>query len=108
MQFKDLKKFIKKYDKELKRRYPNEGEVVRILARTVKLSEEVGELSDEILSYNNMQRNEKMDKKSKESAGDEFADVIITTLLLAESMNVDIEKVLDNKIKKIDKRDEKR
>ena len=46
-------------------------------------------------------------KFKKENLPDEFADVLITTLLLAQEMNVDIEKALEDKIKKIDKRYEK-
>lgn len=104
MKIKDLEKFIKKEDKRLRKKFPNEDNGKRILARMVKITEEVGELADEILSYNSMQRKEKLDKYSKEELLDEFADVIITTFLLAEIVKVDIEKGLKKKIKKIDKR----
>jgi len=38
---------------------------------------------------------------------EEFADIIITTLLLAKTMNVDVEKALGKKIEEISRRYEK-
>ncbi len=105
MQLKDLKKFIKKEDQRLRKYYGDyKDEEKRILARTVKLTEELGELCDEVLSHSSMQRKDKLDKCNKNNLSEEFADVLITTLLLAEVMKVDIEKALKEKIKKIDKR----
>jgi NTP pyrophosphatase (non-canonical NTP hydrolase) len=108
MQLKDLIKFIRKEDKRLRERFGNykDGEK-RILARTVKLTEELGELCNEVLNFNAMQRKEKLDKYDADNLSDEFADVLITTLLLAEVMKVDIEKALKQKIRKIDKRYDK-
>lgn len=51
-----------------------------------------------------MQRKQKFDKFDKDNLLEEFADVIMTTLLLAKSMNIDIEKALEKKIEKINKR----
>jgi NTP pyrophosphatase (non-canonical NTP hydrolase) len=101
MTFKDLLKFIawehdrllKFYDfkdkKDLK--YPN----------MLKIVEEVGELSEQVLKTEKMQRKEKLDDQK---IGHEFADVLITTLLLAHNMDIDIEKELSEKIEKIKKR----
>jgi NTP pyrophosphatase (non-canonical NTP hydrolase) len=105
MQLKELKEFIQKEDQRLREyfgSYPDEEK--RILARTVKLTEELGELCDEVLSYNSMQRQDKLDKHDAANLPEEFADVVITTLLLAEIMKVDIEKALEQKIEKINKR----
>ncbi len=105
MQFKDLKKFISKEDQRLRKYYGGyTDEEKRILARTVKLAEELGELCDAVLSCHAMQRKDKLDSHDANNLSEEFADVLITTLLLAEVMNVDIEKALKGKIKKIDKR----
>ncbi|MDD2758222.1 MAG: MazG nucleotide pyrophosphohydrolase domain-containing protein [Patescibacteria group bacterium] len=105
MQLQDLIKFIKKEDRRLREHYGNyKDEEKRILARTVKLTEELGELCDEVLSFNSMQRKDKLDNHDANNLSEEFADVIITTLLLAEVMKIDIEKALKRKIKKIDKR----
>ena len=51
-----------------------------------------------------MQRKQKLDNHNKDNLSGEFADVIITTLLLAKAMNVDIEKALERKIEKVSKR----
>ncbi|HTW96147.1 MAG TPA: MazG nucleotide pyrophosphohydrolase domain-containing protein [Candidatus Methylomirabilis sp.] len=105
MRLNDLKKFIKKEDRRLKKHYGNYKDAEkRILARTVKLAEEFGELCDEVLSFNSLQRKDKLDKHDGDNLPEEFADVIITTLLLAESMNIDIEKSLKQKMEKINKR----
>lgn len=75
-----------------------------ILARTVKLGEEFGELCEEVLAYNSLQRKQKLDNHDKENLPEEFADVIITTLLLAKSMNVSIETALEKKMQKLNQR----
>lgn len=105
MRLKDLKKFIRKEDQRLRKYYGSyKDEEKRMLARTVKLAEELGELCDEVLSYNSLQRKSKLDKNDADNLSEEFADVVITTLLLAEVMKVDIEKALKSKIDKINKR----
>ncbi|MDD4902352.1 MAG: MazG nucleotide pyrophosphohydrolase domain-containing protein [Patescibacteria group bacterium] len=100
-----MKKFIKKEDLRLKKHYGNYAdEEKRMLVRTVKLTEELGELCDEVLSFNSLQRKDKLDKHDVGNLPGEFADVIITTLLLAETMKIDIEKSLKQKMEKINKR----
>jgi len=75
-----------------------------ILNKTIKLSEEVWELSWEVLATFWNQRKEKMKNKKKGDLGDEFADVILCTLLLAKWMNVDINLALEKKLEKIKER----
>jgi len=105
MEFTELLKFIDLEDQRLKNYYGNYiDEEKRILARTVKLTEELGELCNEVLAANSLQRKQKLDKTDKNNLGEEFADVIITALLLSKSMNIDIEKVLQDKIIKINER----
>ena len=105
MELRNLLRFIETEDEKLKKRfssYVNEEEV--ILARTVKLGEEFGELCEEVLAYNSLQRKQKMDNHDKENLPEEFADVIITTLLLAKTLNVNIEKALEEKMQKLNHR----
>jgi len=105
MELKDLLRFIEVEDEKLKKRYgklSNKEEV--ILARTVKLGEEFAELCEEVLAYNSLQRTQKLDNHNKESLQEEFADVIITALLLAKSMNVNIEMALEKKMQKLNQR----
>ena len=105
MELKDLLKFIEIEDERLKKYYGDySDQEKRILARTVKLTEELGELCNEVLAHNSLQRKQKLDNHDKENLLEEFADVIITALLLAKAMNVDIEKAFEKKIKKVNKR----
>ena len=105
MSLKELLQFIATEDERLKKYYGNyPDQEKRILARTVKLSEELGELCDEVLSFNAIQRKDKLENHNGENLSEEFADVLITTLLLAKSMDVDIEEALKRKIAKINKR----
>jgi len=105
MELKDLLKFIEIEDERLKKYYGGyDDQEKRILARAVKLTEELGELCDEVLAHNSLQRKQKLDNHDKENLPEEFADVIITTLLLAKAMNVDIEKALEKKVEKVNKR----
>ncbi len=104
MEFKELLEFIKLENERLIKNRTSKTEPERILARTVKLTEELGELCDEVLAYNDDQRKEKLDGHDKNNLPNEFADVIITTLLLAKTMNVNIEEALEKKIKKINER----
>lgn len=75
-----------------------------ILTKTVKLNEEVGELCNDILSILRLQRKAKLDKFDKRNIYQEFADVIITTMQLAAVTGVDIERALNDKLKKIEER----
>ncbi len=65
-----------------------------------KLMEEVGELSEAILTYDSLQRKDKL-VDAKKDLKDEFADVVIVALILSHELGVDIKKALDDKIKKI-------
>lgn len=72
-----------------------------ILAKTVKLSEEVGELSNDILSVLSLQRESKLRKFDKNNLYEEFADIIISTVILANATRVDISRAVNDKMKKI-------
>jgi NTP pyrophosphatase (non-canonical NTP hydrolase) len=65
-----------------------------------KLMEEVGELSEAILSFDSLQRKDKL-KGAKHDLEGELADVVIVTLILANELNVDMNSALTKKIKKI-------
>ncbi|MFH0905109.1 MAG: MazG nucleotide pyrophosphohydrolase domain-containing protein [bacterium] len=105
MTFEELLNWVALEDQRVRERFGNyPDEEKRILARTVKLSEELGELCDEVLSFNSMQRQEKLDTNEADNLSAEFADVLITTLLLARVMGVDIPVALERKIEKINKR----
>lgn len=73
-----------------------------ILFKTVKLSEEVGELSNDILSVLSLQRKSKLDRFDKTNLYEEFADVILSVVKLANSLRVDLERAIRDKTKKIE------
>lgn len=75
-----------------------------ILTKTIKLNEEVGELCNDILSVLKLQRKTKLEKFDKRNIYQEFADVIITTIQLASSAGVDIQRAVFDKLKTIEKR----
>lgn len=75
-----------------------------ILAHTVKLNEEMGELCNDILSILKLQRTSKLERFEKTNMYAEFADVMITLLQLASIAQVDMERAIREKLKKIEAR----
>ncbi len=69
----------------------------------IKITEELGELSEAVLAHHNLQRKEKLDKDGT-NVGEEMADVVLTTFMLAENMGIDMKKHLITKIEKNRKR----
>jgi NTP pyrophosphatase (non-canonical NTP hydrolase) len=80
-------------------RWPLKNKEQRIFARTMKLVEELGELADEILTSMNLQRESKIAKFSQENVEDELADVMASVILLATELEIDLDKVMEKKIK---------
>lgn len=68
------------------------------LVQTVKLGEEVGELQAEVLGALRYCREDKADGFTSETLAGELADVLVCTLLLAETFQVDLDKALTEKI----------
>jgi NTP pyrophosphatase (non-canonical NTP hydrolase) len=83
----------------LNQHWPLKDHNQRIFARTMKVVEELGELSDEILTSMNLQRDSKIARFSRENLEDEFADVFGSLVLLGGELDIDIEKVVERKIK---------
>lgn len=82
----------------LNTRWPLKDKDHQVFARIMKLVEELGELSDEILTSMNLARDSKIAKFSRENMEDEFADVLGSLILLAIELDVDVEKVMRKKI----------
>lgn len=82
----------------LNERWPLKDQQQRTFARTMKVVEELGELSDEILTSMNLQRNTKIAKFSRENVEDEFADVMGSLILLGIELDIDVEEVMKRKI----------
>lgn len=79
-------------------RWPLKNNEQRVFARTMKIMEELGELSDEILTSMNLQRNTKIANFSHENVADEFADVLGSLLLLGIELDIDVEAVMKKKL----------
>lgn len=99
MEINELVKEYKKISKFLNERWPLKDKNQRVFARTMKIVEELGELSDEILTSMNLQRDSKIAKFSRENLEDEFADVLGSLILLANEIDIDVETVIKKKIK---------
>ena len=76
----------------------------RAFAQMIKVSEETGELSEQVLWKFGWQRMSKKDKISDEKLENEIADVILATIRLGRLMDLDIEKLLEKKMKILEDR----
>lgn len=105
MNLKNLQEKISVLNEKTKPHYKlYSQEEKEILTKTVKLNEEVGELCNDILGILKLQRKAKMKNFDKRNIYQEFADVIITTIQLAQVAGVDIERAIEDKLKIIEKR----
>ncbi|PIT94237.1 hypothetical protein COU00_00045 [Candidatus Falkowbacteria bacterium CG10_big_fil_rev_8_21_14_0_10_43_11] len=98
MTWEELLQFIDAEDERIKAKFASYDNEKRILARTVKLGEETGELCNAVLAFLNDQRPEKLNNFKQEHLAHEFADVVITTFMLAKSAGVDVGQALKDKI----------
>jgi len=101
MSLEEFQKFIDEQDAFFRSLGNSASDRERILARTVKLSEELGELCDEVLASLGIQRKAKLENRDPNGLGNEFADVIIVAFLLAKSLNIDVKAALERKMQKI-------
>lgn len=76
----------------------------QILYRSIKLTEEVGELNNRLFLYLWKGQKEKLEKFEKKYVDEEFADVIIAVYLLAKSCNVDVDHSINKKMKILEER----
>lgn len=82
----------------IKEKWPIENHEKRVLARTLKMMEELGELSDAILSSMQLQRASKVSQFEPVHLDDEFADVLGCIILLGIELDINIEEVMRRKI----------
>jgi len=104
MEIKELQNFAKE-ENERGRSKTKTSEKESILTTAIKLGEEVGEVSEEVLKHFNYQVKDKSFEKNEISY--EIADVIIVASILADSLGIDLEESLKEKMKKIKERYEK-
>ncbi len=98
MQIEELVAQYKEISTTLNERWPLQDGQQRTFARIMKIVEELGELSDEILTSMNLQRNSKIAQFSHQNLEDEFADVLGSLILLAVELDIDVVEVMKRKI----------
>ncbi len=99
---KDLQKALKQRELQLRIKFHSLTKKEKdILARTVKLQEEVGELSNDILSILSLQRKSKLAEFTKTNMYEEFADVVLSVMMLANAVGVDMERAVNHKYQKL-------
>lgn len=82
----------------LNSQWPLETQNERVFARMLKLSEEMGELSNEVLTKMGLQRQAKIDAYQEHHLEDELADVIGSAILLALELDIDLATIMKRKI----------
>jgi len=100
----ELCEFIEKQTERVKKYYNCHDPKMFAFQAVAKLAEEFGELSREVLAYHGVRHKDKIDQHSKETLAKEIADVLITTLILSRFFDIDIQKVMKEKIEEITKR----
>ncbi len=96
-----MDKIYSKLDKEL---FWWLSDKEKTLLCSVKLNEETWELSAEVLKKLWKWRKEKLNSFDENNLKLEVADVIFSVLVLAKSLNIDINEALSMKLKKIEDR----
>jgi NTP pyrophosphatase (non-canonical NTP hydrolase) len=102
MEIKDLQKFAKVEHERIKKHFQFKDDAELKHPVMLKIVEEVGELSEAVLLDDSIGRSEKLKKVTK--IDEEIADVIISSLILAENKGIDMEKTLKKKIDELKKR----
>lgn len=99
MDLETLKEFISyEHDRILKLYDVKDPKALRN-QMVIKIMEELGELSEQVLAADGLQRPDKL-KNWKHESEKEVADVLITTLILAKNMDLDIGKILKDGMEK--------
>lgn len=97
MNIQDIKDFANETREKISKRYNKTTEEL-IPLHALKVGEEVGEMFEQILAFKEFQREDKIINKSE--IGEEIADVILASMLLASSLDLDIEAELSKKMEK--------
>lgn len=104
MDLDELLSFVSTENERLREYHSRLDEENVLLSQTVKLNEEIGELCDSVLAYDSLQRSEKLEVFEEQDLEDEVADVVITTFLLADTIDMDIGAALERRADAIETR----
>lgn len=75
-----------------------------LLYRHLKLSEEFGELSNDVMAYLGHQRKDKLDSFDPKNLWYEVVDVVLAALVVGKMTGVDLEQAFEDKIQNITQR----
>ena len=103
MTLKELKEIIKWETDRLTKAHPG-SKRDHIFWATLKISEESGEVVEQVLASEGFQRQHKLDAYKEQDLAHELADVMLVTMILAERLGIDIEEALKEKIEIVEKR----
>lgn len=102
LSIRELQRQLHKREKDLRINFVSLTKLEKdTLAKTVKLTEEVGELANDILATLSLQRKSKLDAFDKHNLYEEFADIIISVIALANVMDVNMDRAVKEKLNKI-------
>lgn len=99
MNFQQLQKRVSIFNAMINQNHKEKTYTERLLLKSLKISEEVWEFHNEILWEVWFSRVWK--EHSRDELEKECADVILSTLMVADDLWIDIEKVLEVKLQKI-------
>lgn len=96
MEFKEIQKGIEENASKYQKKY---GVDIDPTFALLKLTEEIGELSEAYLAYTRKSRPEKFvsEEDAKNKVAQEIADVVGVAIILASLLNIDLEKAIDKK-----------
>ncbi|MGI5828190.1 MAG: hypothetical protein ACOX6V_04200 [Patescibacteria group bacterium] len=97
MNFDDALSKLKKINQSLQESDPNLGKREVAMVRTIKVAEEFGELSNEILGFLGLHRKSKMDNHKFQKLVEEWTDVWMVLMLLGLYLDVDVGTAIDEK-----------
>jgi len=108
MNLKELQVHAKAEDERLREHY-NYGTDERelALAYMTKITEETGELAEQVLIHLGLQRKAKLMTKKREDLEKEFADVVYATVIFADHLGIDVDKLMTERIAEIKQRNYK-
>jgi NTP pyrophosphatase (non-canonical NTP hydrolase) len=84
--------------------YPEQTKEVRVLAKLSKIQEELGELTNEVHAYLGFHQASPHKHDDPKNLGKEWADVILTIILLGTELDLNLNQELTERIKFIKQR----
>lgn len=100
MTFEEIIAKLREIEAKLLAKHPeiSHEKQFQVLARTAKVSEEYGELINEVLASLKLQRQSKLDQFDSQNLEKEFGDVFNALMLLGFSLELDVKNVITKRV----------